>query len=148
MYFAKDILLRGRLLRAIAQDLGEVRKVLPKAALDDLRGVCLYFNSHFSYGGQSARGMCVHWSPEWLRDNGNIPEKAGHIEVYCASDYLAWRSAQPACLLHELSHCYHQRKFSSIDEEIKAAYNKVGLQTSSSCTLFPLLMMHCSQLPA
>ncbi len=41
---------------------------------------------------------------EWLTQNGNIAEKAGHVEVYSDDDYVNWEIQQPAMLFHELVH--------------------------------------------
>jgi len=37
------------------------------------------------------RGMCYHFSPEWLKGAGSIEEKAGCIEIYQVADYIDWR---------------------------------------------------------
>lgn len=126
MFLAEDVRDRERIMRALSQDLGEVRRLLPPQALSVISDARLYFNGKYHYGLERKRGMCVHWSADWLRSIGDLPEKAGHIECYCADEYLnTTRPEQPACILHELSHCYHQRRLDAIDEMISDAYCKV-----------------------
>jgi hypothetical protein len=48
--------------------------------------------------------MHAHFSRDWLIENGNLPEKAGNVEIYSITDFVAWKQYQPAMLLHEMAH--------------------------------------------
>jgi hypothetical protein len=49
-------------------------------------------------------GLHAHFNAAYLEQNGNLAEKAGHIEIYSISDFVAWKDYQPAIMLHELAH--------------------------------------------
>jgi hypothetical protein len=74
------------------------------------------------------RGVCLHWDERWLSDHCNNPIKAGHIEVYCARDYIEWRSCQPMMLLHEHSHGLERTKGQATSQLIQAVYQRVVCQ--------------------
>lgn len=117
-----------RTLDTMRSDLAMVRSILPAAALAVVLKVRFFVNSETHYGADGeptvdGRGMCFHMSPEWLRANGNCPDKAGAIEIYRAADYLEWRTHQPMMLLHELSHAYHTASGSALDARIGACFD-------------------------
>lgn len=74
------------------------------------------------------RGVCLHWDERWLSDHCNNTIKAGHIEVYCARDYIEWRSCQPMMLLHEHSHGLERTKGQETSQLIQAVYQRVVCQ--------------------
>jgi len=116
-----------QLLSVIASDMAEVVRVLPVAAVELLRQkTAVWVNNTFKYGHEErpSRGMCCHWSAEWLVPNGNIAEKEGCVECYAAQDWIDWRSTQPAMLLHELCHAFHMHSPSSVDAVISEAYQR------------------------
>ena len=106
-------------------DAAEMRRVLPATAIDLLSThVALWINDSFRYGVQDERGMCCHWSANWLVPNGNMAEKEGCVECYRAADFLDWHATQPAMLLHELCHAYHKWAGERVDRIITEAYDE------------------------
>jgi hypothetical protein len=66
-----------------------------------------------------------HPSAEWLKQNGYNPEKAGHIELSNARNFVQWsRDAQPWMLLHEMAHAYHHLVLGENHPDIEAAYKQ------------------------
>jgi hypothetical protein len=70
---------------------------------------------------RAGRGLCCHWSPAWLRANGELEAKAGGVEIMNPSDFLTWRRDQPYMLFHELAHAYHWQ-IGGLDQKIKDAF--------------------------
>lgn len=83
-------------------------------------------NEQLCYGKKEnptiGTGIVHHMSPSWLEKHGNMTEKAGCVECYCAQHYLTWRKQQPAILLHELSHHLHYALGTSADIVIEKAF--------------------------
>mgnify|MGYP006110938683 CR=1 FL=1 len=67
-------------------------------------------------------GMHAHFSRDWLIENGNLPEKAGNVEIYSIRDFVTWKQYQPAMLLHEMAHQIHYRKRAQYGPRIEAAF--------------------------
>ena len=65
-----------------------------------------------------------HPSAEWLRENGYNPDKAKCVEIGNASRFLEWSADQPAMVLHELAHAYHDRVLGFDNPAVMAAYQK------------------------
>ena len=74
----------------IKGDIDEMNRILPKAVLDVLKLSKIYVNHVYYYGGVQKHGCHAHYSADWLTQNGNIAEKAGHVEVYSDDDYVNW----------------------------------------------------------
>lgn len=99
-------------------DLEQVRGLLasryavPLALLQE--STIIWVNRSLVYGeGVQGRACChhPHNGQGWLRSMGCHPEKAGGIEIYRASDYLADRGlwGPGGILMHELAHSYHNQ---------------------------------------
>jgi hypothetical protein len=63
-----------------------------------------------------------HPSRDWLKEHGYNPDKAKCVEIGNAQRFLDWSIGQPAMVVHELSHAYHDRVLGYKHEKIKAAY--------------------------
>jgi hypothetical protein len=99
----------GLVIAALREDLANVTRTLPPAALAQLRKRPIWIERDTPPAGDgfSGRGMTFHPSRDWLSEHGILPDKAGGIDICNARDYLAWREHQPMMVLHELAHAYH-----------------------------------------
>jgi hypothetical protein len=88
----------------IKGDIDEINKLMPQNVLYVLHTVKIYVNHLYYYDGIQKYGCHAHFSAFWLTQNGNIAEKAGHIEIYSDDGYVIWEVAQPAMLFHEMVH--------------------------------------------
>ena len=80
--------------------------------METLRDTRIYLHKKYLYEGEtdSRGGAVYHISERWLEENGNLPEKAGCIDLMDVEKYVDWRNQnQPYILLHEFSHAYHHR---------------------------------------
>jgi hypothetical protein len=124
IYVNEDLLADGmelgnQVLRLLKAKLYEAERVLPAKACEELRGVPIWLG--VDDGGAS--GAEYHWSSrEALRANGYNPDKAKSIEIGNASRFLRWTLDQPALLLHELAHAYHDQVLGQDHEGIAAAF--------------------------
>lgn len=104
--------------------LDEIVRVVPAAAVVELRKVPLYFSP--KYPNAAARAE-YHPGAAWLRDNGRDPAMAKGVEFTDTPDFEAETRRMPNFALHELAHAYHDRflpgGFGNAD--IKTAYEKV-----------------------
>lgn len=101
--------LLDRVLLQLEADLDEVVHLFPEAALAAVRRTTIWVELQgATNGGMSGRGMCCHWSADWLESVGLPREKAGGVEILNPEDFLAWRRTQPYMVLHELAHAYHR----------------------------------------
>jgi len=115
--------LLDRVLLQLEADLDEVVHLVPEAALAVMRRTTIWVELQGAKNhGMSGRGMCCHWSADWLASVGLPREKAGGVEILNPDDFLAWRRAQPYMVLHELAHAYH-RMIGADLPEILEAYN-------------------------
>ncbi|MFG0260141.1 MAG: hypothetical protein ACF8LK_07280 [Phycisphaerales bacterium JB041] len=114
--------LLDRLLLQLEADLDEVVHLLPEPALAAVRRTTIWVELRGAVNsGMSGRGMCCHWSADWLESVGLPREKAGGVEILNPDDFLAWRRTQPYMVLHELAHAYH-RMLGPDAPEIVGAY--------------------------
>ncbi len=95
-------------LELLNADLAKVVEVVPAGALAVVRTVPIVVTRKtIARPGNGGRGACFHPSSEWLIANGYDAERAGVVEIVSTEDYTAWRSIQPAMILHELAHAFH-----------------------------------------
>jgi len=52
----------------------------------------VYVNNQFYVDGKLKSGAVANWSKGWLEAKGNLPEKAGHVEIYNMGDVMDWSS--------------------------------------------------------
>jgi len=124
IYVNKDLLADGtelgsKALRLLEAKLHEVERVLPAKAYEELRRVPIWL------GVDDGVAPCAeyHWaSREALRANGYNPDKAKSVEIGNASRFLRWSLDQPAMVLHELAHAYHDRVLGHDHEGIATAF--------------------------
>jgi len=55
-----------------------------------MQTVEIYVNNDYRINGENKQGACVHWSDGWLKNNGDLVEKQGNIEIYDIGDLLKW----------------------------------------------------------
>lgn len=133
--------LLDRILIRLTDDLDEITHLVPAPALAALRQTTFWIELQGATNeGMSGRGLCCHWSEEWVVAHGLPREKTGGIEIVNPHDYLAWRSSQPYMILHELSHAYH-RMLGPDMPEILEPYNAAmdaGLYAEVARNTLPL----------
>lgn len=110
--------LAERTLDLLRVRLFEVNRVLPPAALAKLRDVTVWVE----LDERRFPGMCFHPSARWLRQNGYNPDKAGHVEIGNAQNFIDWSTDQPAMVLHELAHAYHHKVLGADHPALRAAF--------------------------
>lgn len=105
-------------LRLLAAKLYDVGRAVPDTALATLRTVPIWLDR------ADPRFPCAvyHPSETWLRENGCDPRKARAVHVSNATNFLSWSHEQPAMVLHELAHAYHDRMSAADRERLEAAH--------------------------
>ncbi|MBL9152355.1 MAG: hypothetical protein JNK37_07720 [Verrucomicrobiales bacterium] len=86
--------------------LGEITRVVPAAALGELRKVPLYFNPAYPGVGHRAE---YHPGADWLKENGRDPSMVRGIEFTNTLHFEEEMDRMPNFALHELAHAYHHR---------------------------------------
>ena len=101
----KDDELGREAIALLGAKLLDVRRAVPEAALARLREVPIWLDR------DDPKFPCAvyHPSETWLRENGCDPRKAKSVHVSNATNFLSWSREQPAMVLHELAHAYHDR---------------------------------------
>ena len=94
----------AEVLELLQHRLFEVERVLPRAALERLRGVVFWLGLE-----QRPWSGVYHPSAAWLEEHGHDPRWAKGIQFGVARDFLDWSRDQPAMVLHELAHAYHDQ---------------------------------------
>jgi hypothetical protein len=125
VYFTASIADDQAFFDILELDLLEIIKIIPSHVVEILKTVRIYTNKTYFYNGKPVHGACCHWSKEWLRQNGNLPEKESHVEVYNIEDYKNWIKEQPSMLFHEMVHAYQWREGARINEFVTEVYEKV-----------------------
>jgi len=90
-------------LRLLEVKLYEITRVLPPKPLEALRKVPIWLGVD---DGPSDRAQ-YHPSREWLESHQFNPDKAKGVEIGNARVFLKTEREQPALVLHELAHAYH-----------------------------------------
>jgi len=106
-------------LRLLAEKLYDVRRAVPERACAELQHIPIWL------GIDDGHAPCAEYHPsrDWLRDNGYNPDKAKGVEIGNATRFLEWSKSQPAMILHELAHGYHDQVFGYDDARIRAAFD-------------------------
>lgn len=107
-------------LKLLAGKLHEVVRILPAKPVAELRKVPIWLGVD---DGPNDRAQ-YHPSPEWLSKHGFNPDKAGGVEIGNAKRFLTTAIEQPAMVLHELAHAYHDRVLRFDHPEIRKAYDQ------------------------
>ncbi len=103
----------------LTEDLATIEQTLPAHSHDHLSSkVRIYLELALPL----VPGGSYHPSEVWLIDNGYPAEWAKHVQLGNARNYLSWTSHQPAMLLHELAHAWHDQRWGANDGFIQSAY--------------------------
>jgi hypothetical protein len=113
--------LTERAVELLDQQLQEITKVVPQAAVAELRKVPLYFSPEYSGRTPTAE---FHPDPGWLSDNGRDPGMAQGIEFTNIRIFERELNRMPNFALHELAHAYHFRVLGTDNPQIVAAFEK------------------------
>lgn len=116
--FKDEKALGDRALRLLDNKLFEITRSVPEKALKQIQQVTIWL------GVDDGHAPCAEYHPskQWLIDNGYNPDKAKCVEIGNATRFLAWSHDQPAMVLHELAHAYHDQFLGFDHPEVKAAY--------------------------
>lgn len=112
-----------RALELLRLQLAEIVRVVPAAAVTELRQVPLYFSPE--YPGHPPKAE-FHPDAGWLRQNGRDPAMARGIEFTNIRHFEAEMGRMPNFALHELAHAYHFRVIAGgfKNSEIEAAHDR------------------------
>ncbi|MCX7418484.1 MAG: hypothetical protein NT013_02965 [Planctomycetia bacterium] len=119
----KDMAATNRALELLTVQLQEIVRVVPAAAVVELRKVPLWFSPEYPKVQPRAE---YHPGAGWLRDNKRDPAMAKAVEFTDIRDFERETKRMPNFTLHELAHAYHDRVLPKGfgNEEIKAAFEK------------------------
>jgi len=119
----KDKVATERALELLTVQLQEIVRVVPAAAVGELRKVPLWISPEYS--GVTPRAE-YHPGAGWLRDNKRDPAMEKGIEFTNVRIFERETKRMPNFALHELAHAYHDRVLPKGfgNEEIKAAFEK------------------------
>lgn len=112
-----------RALELLTVQLQEIVRVVPAAAVVELRKVPLWFSPEYPKVQPRAE---YHPGAGWLRDNKRDPAMAKAVEFTDIRDFERETKRMPNFTLHELAHAYHDRVLPKGfgNEEIKTAFEK------------------------
>lgn len=106
-------------LRLLGDKLYELTLQLPRRRIDQLRTIPIWLDRE-----HELKSMQYHPSPAWLSEHNYDPAMARGVHIAKAQrwiDHVA-RHDQPAALLHELAHAYHDQFLGWEHAGIRAAY--------------------------
>lgn len=123
-----------RALTALAAKLADINTVVPPDKLEKLHAVTIQLD--LSNGG--LRSMQYHPDVGWLVDNGYDRKLVHCVHIPVAAELLEPEivNIQPWCVLHELSHAYHDQILGFDDARIRAAYEKYKKSGHGESVLF------------
>lgn len=96
-------------LELLAQQLREIRRVVPESAVNELQKVPLWISDEYPNTPPRAE---YHPDAGWLEDNDRDPEMAKGIEFTNIKIFAAETRRMPNFVLHELAHAFHDRVLS------------------------------------
>jgi dipeptidyl-peptidase-4 len=107
-------------VKMLANHLQRLAILLPPEQLEKMRTIDLWIES-----GHPLKTMQYHTSAQWLKNNGYDPRLAKKVHIPRAEQLLSRNLLrnQPAVILHELSHAYHDQFLGNDDPRIIKAYN-------------------------
>lgn len=110
--------LSKRALRLLEIKLEDILSVVPAGPVGELRKVPIWL------GLDDGSAPCAEYHPNrnWLAEHGYNPDKAKCLEIGNARNFIAWSVQQPAMILHELAHAYHDQVLGFDDPSIREAY--------------------------
>ena len=98
--------LTERAMELLTVQLREITRVVPPAAVKELRKVPLWFSPPYPNAGQRAE---YHPGAGWLRDNGRDPVMVKAVEFTNVRIFERETKRMSNFALHELAHAYHDR---------------------------------------
>jgi hypothetical protein len=107
-------------LKLLAVKLYDITGVVPEKPLTELRKVPIWLGVD---DGPNDRAQ-YHPSVDWLTKHNLNPEKAKSVEIGNAARFLKTAREQPAMVLHEMAHAYHDRVLGFQHEGIREAYSE------------------------
>lgn len=110
-----------RAVTMLKAQLDEIIRVVPPAAVAELKKVPLWFSPE--YPGVPPRAE-FHPEAGWLRDNGRDPKMVKGVEFTNIRIFDAEVRRMPNFSLHELAHAYHDRVLGFGEPRIIAAYKR------------------------
>jgi|GEM_PF-639676 len=121
--FEADKAATERALELLTSQLQEVARVVPPAAVAELRKVPLWFSPEYPNVEPRAE---YHPDAAWLRTNHRDPAMAKAVEFTNVRVFERETRRMPNFALHELAHAYHDRVLAKgfANEEVKAAFEK------------------------
>lgn len=111
----------ARALPLLLTQLEEIVRVVPAAAVADLRQVPLWISPEYANIPPRAE---YHPSAAWLRQHGREPAMARGVEFTNVRIFEAECRRMPNFTLHELAHAYHDRVLGFDQAGIKAAFEQ------------------------
>lgn len=108
-------------LDLLTRQLEEIVRVVPPAAVAQLRQVPLWFSPE--YGGQPPRAE-YHPGRGWLVEHGRDPAMWRGVEFTNVRIFEAETRRMPNFALHELAHAFHDRVLGFDNADIEAAYRR------------------------
>jgi hypothetical protein len=124
VYVNKDLLKEQRdlgqsAIRLLEAKLYEIRRSIPPSAYQKLRLVPIWL------GIDDGIAPCAeyHWDKRALTARHLNPAKARCVEIGSAAKFVDWSRDQPAMVLHELSHAYHDRVVGKDNRKLRDAFN-------------------------
>jgi hypothetical protein len=113
-------------IAVLSAKLLDVRRAVPERALVTLRTVPIWLDR------DDPKFPCAvyHPSRDWLIENGCDPRKARAVHIANARTFLDWTHEQPAMVLHELAHAFHDR-MSAEDRALVDAAHARGLASGA-----------------
>lgn len=111
----------ARALALLQVRLYEVKHAVPEALHASMQRVPIWIEVDNDRQGP---GACYHPSPDWLEEHGFEREKGKAIEICRADNFVHWSHDQPAMLLHELAHAFHDQVLDFEEPRIKAAWER------------------------
>ena len=119
----KEAKLTARMLELLKVQLDEIIRVVPSAAVAEMKKVPLWINPEYP---NKRPGAEYHPDAKWLIDNQRDPVMAKGVEFSNVRIFEAETHRMPNVTLHELSHAYHDGvvRMGFANLEIKAAYKR------------------------
>ncbi|MFN5743121.1 MAG: DUF2341 domain-containing protein, partial [Planctomyces sp.] len=113
----------ARAVELLTLQLQEIVRVVPAAAVVELRKVPLWFSPE--YPGVTPRAE-YHPGAGWLRDNGRDPAMVKGVEFTDIRDFEQESRRMPNFTLHELAHAWHDRVLPNGfgNEALQGAYER------------------------
>jgi len=126
--------LGARAIKALAAKLADINTVVPPDKLEKLHAVTIQLD--LSNGGLTA--MQYHPDVGWLVENGYDRKLVHCVHIPVAAELLESEivNVQPWCVLHELSHAYHDQILGFDDARIREAYEKYKKSGHGESVLF------------